>query len=303
MAVNGFATLEGGEPVEVASHSRNLLEAGEYAVTVGVRTRNGSLYEPRTETVLVADHGESLLEVSVLEPPSVTAKFMERGEEARGANVTAYRDGEEAFTFRWIDRTYVEPGAYEFRVQPNQDNDLSLSATIAAGEQRELIFEMVHTVVAVIKMVASGSGIDYRENYELWQNGELARKVHWVNGVKALPGTYDLHLTNQLTPFEHSGLVIGVDDRQEFRIEVPSGQVTVAYQKADGSADRDERCWISRRAGEKWVGRKIQRAGRPIPLIPGEYQLEGWSRMGEFEMVRFEIEVGDEIQLVLRDGS
>ena len=270
-------------------------------MTVGVRTRNGSLYEPSTETVRVGERGETVLEVSVHEPPSVVARFVERGEEARGANVTAFRDGDEAFTFRWFDRTYVEPGTYEFRAQPNQDNDLSLRATIVAGEQRELVFEMVHTVVAIIKMVASGSGIDFRENYELWQNGELARKVHWNNGAKALPGTYDLHLTNPLTPYVHRGLVIGEDDRQEFRIEVPVGQVTVAYRKADGSPDRDERCWIARREGERWVGRKIQRTGRPIPLIPGEYRVEGWSRMGDYEVLPFEIEVGDVVELVLED--
>ncbi len=101
----------------------------------------------------------------------------------------------------------------------------------------------------------------------------------------------------------HSGLVIGADDRQEFRIEVPVGQVTVAYRKADGSPDRDERCWITRRVGERWVGRKIQRTGRPIPLIPGEYRVEGWKQMGDYEVLPFEIAVGDEVQLVLRDGG
>ena len=301
--VKGSATMEGGEPVAVNSSNRNVIPPGAYVVEVGIETRNGTTYGAVAAKVEVAERGETVLELTVEEPPRVRARFVERGEDRPGALVHAYQDGQEVFRFRHLDEVYVEAGTYEFRSQPNRENDLSVTATIEPGEREELVFEMVHTVRAVIKMVSSDEELDYRQGYELWQGGEVRYKVHWSNGVLALPGTYDLHLPNQLTPWVHEGLVLSEEDRQEFRITVPSGHVTAIYQKADGSRDKDERVWIERREGERWETGKVRQTGRKIPLTPGEYRIRGWDRMGDYDVIEFSIAAGDDRELVLRSKS
>ena len=141
MRVQGTARWEGGEPIDVSSNGHNRVPAGEVQVTVGVRTRNGTLYEPITASVTVAPTGDTDMEIVVVEPPSVTAKFVELGEERRGAAVIAFDGDEEAFRFRSIDRAYVDPGTYEFRSKPNDDNELAVTETLAVGDHKELVFE------------------------------------------------------------------------------------------------------------------------------------------------------------------
>lgn len=289
-------------PVAVSSNGTNRVAPGEVEVTVGVRTWNGNLYEPLTTRVTVAGAGETELKVVVPEPPSVRAKFLEAGAEHRGSFVTAFVEGEEVFGFRSQDRAYVDPGTYEFRANPNDDNELSVTASLADGDHEELIFEMVQTVRASIKMISSGSHLDFRTNYELWQDGEKKYDVHWSNGVQALPGTYDLVLPKNLTPHTHGGLVLTSEDGQQHVIEVPVGHVTIRYQKADGSPERDERVFVERRNDEgRWVRDGVRRAGEAIPLVPGEYRVEGWKVLGNHDVVPFEVAVGDEKEIVLRD--
>ena len=170
------------------------------------------------------------------------------------------------------------------------------------GDHKEIVFELVHTVHAKIRMVAAGSGLDFRSNYELWQDGERKYKVHWSNGVRALPGTYDLHLPLRLTPHVHPGLVLSSDDPQEHRIEVPVGHVVIRYQNADGSPGRDARCFLQRKDEQgRWVRDQISGTSKQIPLVPGEYKVEGWKQMGDFDPVFFEMAVGEEKETVLRD--
>lgn len=301
MKVQGSARWDGGEPVKVSSGGHNKVPPGEVEVTVGVRTWNGNLYKPVTQTVNVAAQGKTSLEVVVPEPPSVRARFVEMGKQHRGAFVNGFQAEHQVLGFRAIDRAYIDPGTYEFRSKPNADNELMVSESFAEGDHKEILFEMAHTVQASIKMVAAGSGLDFRTNYELWQGGEKKYEVHWSNGVQALPGTYDLRLPLRLTPYVHPGLVITAENKQQHRIEVPVGHLTVLYQNADGSPGKKERCFIERKneAG-KWVKDKVISAGRLIPLVPGEYRLEGWSKLGDFDLVFFKIEVGEEKEIILR---
>ena len=305
MRVDGTARWDGGEPVPVSSNGHNAAPAGKLTaeVTVGVRTRNGNLYKPVTRSIEVGPKGATVLEVVVPEPPSVKARFIEAGEPHRGGFVAAYVDGDEVFGFRSKDRTYVDPGTYEFRAQPNADNALSVTESFADGEHKEIVFELVNTVRAKIRMVSTESEMDFISNFELWQDGERKYKVHRVNGVRALPGTYDLHLPMRLTPYVHEGLVLTTEDEQSFRIEVPVGHVTLRYQAADGSAAHDgERLFLTRKnEKERWVSDRISIAGKRKPLVPGEYKVEGWSQLGRFEEQFFEIAVGDEKEIVLRD--
>jgi hypothetical protein len=268
-----------------------------------VRTRNANLYLPVTRSVTVAPKGVTPLNVLVAEPPSVKARFVEGGKEHRGAFVNGYQGDHQVLGFRAKDRAYIDPGTYEFRSKPNADNELSVVESFADGDRKEIIFEMLHTVHAVIKMVATDSGIDFRTGYELWQDGERKYKVHWSNGVRALPGAYDLRLPLRLTPYLHQGLVITVEDDQKHRIEVPVGYVTIYYQNADGSpTGQDKRCTLERKTeAGRWVKDTIGHANRRTPLVPGEYHLKGWSHLGEFNEVFFAIEVGEEKELFLRE--
>lgn len=300
MIVRGTATPEGGAPVEVASHRRNRLPSGDHLVTVGVETRNGQPFEPVTRKVTVAGSQDTVLEVEVVEPPSVQAKFVEAGQESRGSQVGAYQGGREAFSFRWIDRVYVDPGTYEFRARPNAENELKVTRTIAAGERADVVFELAHTVHAVIKMVASGSGLAFRQNYELWQDSQKVGSVHWSNGVRARPGRYEVRLPSPLTPYA-TELTLTAADEQDYRLEVPVGHATIVYQKADGTRDKDERCFLERWDGKTWVAGPNQRTGQAIALTPNRYRVKGWSRMGNHDAVEFAIARGDEKQIELRD--
>ncbi len=301
LRVQGTARWEGSEPVEVTSNGHNRVPPGEVEVRVGVRTRNGDLYQPVTARVAVLASGDTDFEVVVPEPPSVTARFVERGEDRAGAFITVFEDGEEAFGFRHIDRAYVDPGTYEFRSAPNADNELTVTETFAAGDHKEIVFELVQTVHAKIKIVAADSGVWFRSNPELWQDGEHKYRVHRNNGVRALPGTYELRLELQLTPYTHADLVLTTEPEQEFVIEVPVGHVTIKYQNADGSAGRDARVFLSRKNEDgRWVRDTISQTSTRIPLVAGEYQLEGWSVLGDFDTVHFEMAVGEEKEVVLR---
>ncbi|MFQ5639443.1 MAG: hypothetical protein ACE5IR_15770 [bacterium] len=295
MRVEGALSRNGKQLYEVTSNGRNLVEAGEYELLAGVRTKNGNLYKPVTKTVTVAETGETQVKVAVVTPPTVKARFEDAGKAQRGSLIQAFQKGKEVFKFRWIDEVYLDEGAYEFRAKPNRENELSVTETFVAGDHKEIVFKMVHTVKVKFKMVAAGSGIWFRENYELWQNGERKYKVHVHNGARVLPGTYDLHLPNRLTPYIKEGIVVTDKEEQQFEVTVPVGHVTVIYQKADGTRDKDKRCFIGQGPTRKGYYKK---SGQKHPLTPGTYNVIGWG--GKYERQVFEIKVGEDKTIVLQ---
>ncbi len=301
MRVAGTLSRNGKELFEVVSHRRNQVESGAYDLSAGVPTANGTLYQPVTKQVEAKPEGETTVEVEVAVPPSVYAVFKDQKAPQRGSLVHAWQDAKEVFTFRWIDTVYVEPGTYAFRARPNADNDLSVTATIAPGERKEIVFELARTVVVTVKMLASGSGQWFRQNYELWQDGEKKYGVHLSNGVRAKPGTYDLHLPSELTPYVHAGLVVTDEDRQHYDITVPAGHVTVEYHKADGTRDKEDRIWLARLEEGKRPRELFNNSGKQIALTPGRYRLKGWSRKGTYDLVEFDVQEGDDKVVVLRD--
>lgn len=296
--IRGTLTQDGAEPITVKSHARNQVEAGEYSLTAGVLTVNGTLYKPITKKVSMAEAGVTTVEVRIAVPPSVKAHFVDSGKEKRGSQITAYEGGEEVFDFRWIDRVYVNEGTYEFRANPNTENDLSVTESFAAGEHKDIVFELAHTVVVTLKFLASGSGIWLRQNLELVQ-GDKVFKVHVHNGARVLPGTYDLRLPNKLTPYLHQGVVITDEDKQHYDITIPMGHVTVIYQKADGTRDKDDRAFMGRGADGRRVS-PVKRSGKKYPLTPGTYNVTGWSHKGDYDKVVFTIAVGEDKEVVLR---
>ncbi len=298
MGIEGVLSQNGKEKFEVTSNGRFRIDSGKYQLTAGVRTRNGSLYKPVTDSVQIAESGETIKDVTVAVPPSVKAKFTDDDEKQRGSQVTAYQNGKEVFHFRWIDEVYLDEGEYEFRAKPNQENELSVTETFAAGDHKTIEFKMVHTVYVYFKLLASGSGIQYRHHCGLWQNGEKKYRVHSGNGARGvLPGTYDLHLESDLTPYIKENVVITEEDKQNFEIIVPSGHVTFIYQNADGSRDKDKRVFLGRGTDRQQI---TTQSGKKIALIPGTYNAVGWRKKRGYEKVVFEINAGEEKEVVLR---
>ncbi len=295
LKIEGTLRQNGHERFTITSNGRYRVEAGEYVLLAGVKTRNGNLYQPVSKKVTVAEIGETVIELQVVRPPSVKAKFLQQGKEVRGAHVTAYQNGQEAFSFRWMDETFADPGNYEFRSKPNAENHLSVTATVEHGKRTEVVFKLVHTVHANFKMVASGSGIWFRENYQLWQDGTKKYNVHAHNGARVLPGTYDLRLTNALTPYTAKSIVVTEAPEQSFEIEVPVGHFTIRYQNSDGTPAADKRCFVA--PGADGGRRHYKNSGQKYPVVPGTYNVEGWG--GTYDRVVFEIEAGKDIEVIL----
>ncbi|MCP5050876.1 MAG: hypothetical protein GY940_27170, partial [bacterium] len=295
LKTDGTLSVNGSPKYRVASHIRNHVAPGKYLLTAGIKTANGNLYRPVTQTVTVKETGVTTARVTVSIPPSVKVKFTDRGKTKRGSQVTAYQKGKEVFKFRWIDEVYVDEGTYEFRANPTPENRLSLSESLGAGDHKEIVFKMVHTVHVKIKMVASGSGTWFRQNYELWQQGQKKYRVHARNGARILPGTYDLHLTDRLTPYVKPGLVVTDKAEQAFKITVPVGHVKVIYQSADGSPDKDKRCFIGRGPTGSGI---YKSSGQNIPLTAGTYNVVGWR--GKYDRVVFTVKEGEDQEVILR---
>ncbi|MEW6207049.1 MAG: hypothetical protein AB1631_01685 [Acidobacteriota bacterium] len=297
LKVTGILSREGREIHRVSSGVRSSVESGRYTLTAGVMTQNGNLYKPVTQTVDVAEAGETRVRVTAVLPPRVRARFTDRGEDVRGSLVRAFKEDKEVFSFRSTDEVYLDEGRYEFRARPNSVNDLSVAETFLAGDRKEIVFGLALSVKVTVKMTASGSGLWFRENYELWQNGEKKYPVHVINGARVVPGVYDLHLPNRLTPYVKKGVVVTDREEQHFDITVPVGHVTFVYQRADGSRDKDDRCFVSRAGGNERI---FKMSGERHPLTPGRYAVTGWTQKGNYERVTFEIREGEDKTVALR---
>lgn len=292
---HGILSRNGTPVYQIASNNRYQIESGDYSLVAGVKTENGNLYRAVTKSVQSAATGETRVRVDVPLPPRVKAKFSVGDEKQRGSLITAYQNGKEVFKFRPVDEVFLDEGTYEFRAKPNADNELTVTETFNAGDRKEIVFGMARTVLVTVKMTAAGSGIELRSNYELWQNGEKRYSVHITNGARVLPGTYDLRLPLELTPYTKQGLVITSQDKQHFDITVPVGHVTVIYETKDGNQDKDKRCFIGR---EPLGGRNFKMSGVKHPLAQGTYYVIGWG--GNYDRVLFEVKEGQETVVRLR---
>lgn len=314
LRVEGTITQQGQELVSVTSNGRNVVEPGEYSMDIGVITKNGNLYKPVTQTVMVADSGETVVEVVVEVPPSVRAKFLDGDKEQTGSLVYAYQDGieKEVFKFRPIDQVYIDEGTYEFRSEPNEDNILSVTESFESGDSKEIVFNMVHTVKVYAEMVASGTGGIYRKNYELWQDGKKIYGIHINNGALVLPGIYDLVLPERLFWYTVENIEITHEDDQHLEETVPTGYVTFVYETADGEKDKDDRVFVSTVSISVEGGSVPQyskgiykKGGEKIPLFPGKYSVGGWKHKaskadGTYEDVVFEVSEGDDKEVILK---
>ncbi|MEO1630492.1 MAG: hypothetical protein AAFU38_06905, partial [Bacteroidota bacterium] len=274
MLIEGHLVQDDIERFAVTSDGRNVVEAGTYDLVVGVRTQNGTLYRPVKRPVTTSATEDMVVEVEVVVPPSASALFIEDGEERRGALIRAYQDGAEVFTFRPFDTIYVDEGTYTFQSRLNQDNTLEVTESFAAGEHKTLRFEAVATVDVRFSMFAGSSDVRLRGNYDLYQDGTKRYDVHTSNGADIRPGTYDVHLENDLIPRVERGVVVPASpEQQHIEFDVPVGFVTFVYESPDGTREDDRRVFIGR--GERGRSR-TQQSGERVALIPGTYRAEGW---------------------------
>ncbi|MEL6823232.1 MAG: VWA domain-containing protein, partial [Calditrichota bacterium] len=219
----GLLLQNGDVKYNVTSSARNAVEPGTYQLEVGIRTRNGNLYQPITKQITVADDKDTVVEVTIPRPPSVRAKFIDRGEAVKGALIFAYQAGKEVFRFRWKDEVFLDEGSYEFRTEVNSANALSLEEAFKAGDSKELVFEMIQTVNVMIRFETSGKKEHLRENADLLQNGERKYRVHVHNGGTILPGIYDIHLPHKYCPFTVKEVEISDEAEQNLTFTVPAG--------------------------------------------------------------------------------
>ena len=300
--VEGVLVREGEERYEVSSNRRNVVESGPYQLRAGVPTKNGTLYAPVEQAVEVAEVGVTPVTVEMMLPPRVHAIFLEDGERQPGSLVRAYADGREAFSLRPRDTVFVQPGTYEFRAQPNRDNELAVTETVEPGEHQEVVFELVQTVKVYIEMTASETGQSFGGNFELWQDGAEVYRVHQTNGARVQPGTYELRKPDRVAPYIHGEpLVITRQEEQTHAFVLPVGHVTFKYAHADGTPDDDARVFLSR-LGPPPVGQQgvYQRGGVALPLLPGRYSVAGWRQKGTYDPVEFEVAAGQELTVTLR---
>ena len=283
----------GAEDIAVSSNRRNQVPQGTYTLRAGVRTANGALYEPVFRSLTLDGRIDERVTVEVKAPPSVRATFVSEGEPVDGSYVTAFQNGQEVFGFRWMDEVFVDEGSYTFRSSPNEDNKLELVETIHTGERKELRFMMTETVRAVFMMMVAGSDVKLKGNYTLWQNGVERYKVHAFNGADILPGTYDVHLENELIPVVERQISVSADGK--VILNVPVGYVTFVYEDLDGKRVSDKRVFLGR--GDR-RGKTVQ-SGQPIALTSGEYNAIGWPR-DKYEKVTFEMSAGEERVIVLK---
>jgi len=312
MRVEGTISQEGVEPISVTSNGRNVIKPGDYNMEIGVMTKNGNLYKPVTQAVTVADSAETKVEVVVEVPPSVKAKFLNGDRVEKGSLISAYQEGikKEVFKFRSIDEVYIDEGTYEFRSKPNEENDLSVTESFVAGDSKEIVFNMVHTVKVYVEMLASGTAQLYRKNYELWKDGKKAYGIHISNGGRVLPGTYDLILPERLFWYTVENVVITQEDTQNIKETVPTGYATFIYQKPDGTIDKDDRVFVTTISVEngivpKYANGIFKNGGEKIPLMPGKYSVGGWKHKaskgkGTYEDIVFEVKEGDDKEVILK---
>jgi hypothetical protein len=92
-------------------------------------------------------------------------------------------------------------------------------------------------------------------------------------------------------------LVVTDQNEQSFEITVPVGHVTVIYQTADGSRDKDDRCFMSSVPGNQKI---FKNGGQKLPLRPGRYRVHGWDQKGVYEPAVFDIKEGEDKTVTLR---
>jgi len=296
--VHGTLSQNGAQKYRITSNGRFRVESGEYQLSAGVKTINGNLYRPIGKTVQISATSETEIRADVVLPPRVRASFKDtQAETRRGSLIGVWQNAKQVGTFRPIDEVFIDEGTFEFKANPENTGEVAVTEKFAAGDRKELRFQLARAVKVFISLKAAGSTTVFRKNAELWQNGVKKYSVHISNGELVQPGTYTVVMPDDLKPYEQADVIVANRDNQRIDISVPVGFVTFVYQKGDGSQDRTiDRVFVSLSGGNQRI---YKRAYEEIALLPGRYTVTGWSQRGYSGSVSFEVAVGERKQVVL----
>ena len=303
--VAGTLKSDGGEAQEIRSDRRITVEqSGNYVFEVGAVLQDGTVYTTSTHPFSI-DPKQSTTEVVVLieKPAIVTATFMEDGKPQRGKAVTVIHSGKELFSFNpgAISKRreiLLRPGDYEFRSQPNPDNKLSIAGTLAAGEETELVFEMLTTVRAYVTFKLD-NGDTIRRVAELWKDDAIAYKANGRNGALVRPGTYEIRADDFLLPAPPTQVEINQKE-QEITVNIDAGFIQISYADTPDNylgGKKGNRAWIYPSHKTSYA---FARPDTPIPVSPGNYRVEGYDNVGYFEPgLPFDVKSGETVKVVL----
>ncbi|MEM7639678.1 MAG: hypothetical protein AAF269_11535 [Pseudomonadota bacterium] len=297
--IGGEIRLNGEKVGDATSigHGRNVVDGpGEYELHIGPLLRDGSVYRPVVQSVTVDAEGETRVDVLVEAPARVTAKFVEDGEPHPGANVSAWQDGEEVFTFRAKDEALAAPGDYEFRAEPNADNKLVLRETLIEDTDTELVFELNKTVRFMI-LYRLPNGETFKRNGELWQDGEKVYSTY-SRFSGARPGVYQHHSDDQNLPIEGVEIEIS-EDEQVIEVPVEAGFITIAFENTLENYAREKLPTRALLVSLDRGNSDYSTPGRPIAVKPGRYAVEGFGNDGFFDRPEVEIANGESLEVTL----
>ena len=299
--VEGQLFRDGAAVGTVTSNGRNVLDGpGEYDLEVGAVLRDGTLYKPVRQTVVVDSSGETRVSVTVTRPAIVSASFSESGDAVRGASVSAWQDGREVFRFRAFDEVLARPGAYEFRSSPNADNELVVAETLTEGEHSVIDFVLVNTVGVRFQYVLPNGEADQRTG-ELYIDDELRYSVSGSRFNTVLPGTYELRdkfddPMNQLDPIE---VTITTEEEQVIDVPMTVGYIATAYsgEARDYHNQTTTRVFIHAVDPEtgKSTGSITSATNRVEVAKPGLYRVAGHSSGGYFDPVDITVEANERV--------
>ena len=103
----------------------------------------------------------------------MATRFIENDIDISGPIARVYVDDTEVFGLRPGEEHFVLPGIYEVRARLNDDNNLRVTATVLADEDREIVFEAVKTVRVKLVVTPEGADRPLRLNQELLQDGAV----------------------------------------------------------------------------------------------------------------------------------
>ncbi len=259
------------------------------------------IYKPITQEIKINDSGSTKITVTLPRPPSTRTRFIESGEEVGGTTSYSYVDDVRGFGLRAREDYFIMPGSYEFRVNLRTDNsDVRSSLTIADGEDKDIVFELIETVHTTFNVVNKDSGERLRQHQELWQGGEKKYQIHYSNGAKIQPGTYSLKSPSVLTAYEIENVEVPANDRQRLEYAVALGKAQIHYRvEQKDPAKPDIRCWlysIDENNEKSSRGSTMQRCdGRDIYLSEGTYWVYTTKTFGRFKDTYFDVTPGETI--------
>lgn len=297
--IGGEIFLNGEKVGDATSigYGRNVVNGpGTYEIQVGALLQDGTIYRPVRQTVAVETSGDTRTDVLVEAPARVTAKFIEDGEPHRGSLVTAWQDGREVFSFRAVDEALAAPGTYEFRATPNDDNQLSLTETLAEETDTELVFELNQTFEFMI-VYKLPNGDTFKRNGELWQNGEKVYSTY-TRFSGARPGIYQHRSDHQNLPIENVEIVIS-EDQQIIEVPVEAGFITINFAENLYDYAREKRPTRAQLASLDRGNSAYSRPGTAIPVKPGRYAVEGFGNDGFFDRPEVDIANGESLDVLM----